>query len=274
MATEPRENERKVYHMDLWESKQFWNKWKFYQYQGIYSFHFILQWILLSSLFAGIPFYFATEHIEHILQSDKSGILPLSLTLFSFALLKNFINICILQKEWYQVQNVKYSKHIRYSDLSKNSYFTRHLNNLKHIHQSARSVSQDHLIPILMQKLKIKETPVGLLSNLLITLGLIGTIIGLIMTIGGLGQALGGADGDTSELLNGLRTSISGMGVAFYTTLAGAVLGGVILRVLHQYALMITAHLVSEIAEVVEVYYLPALGQKANSENSSPSSQD
>jgi len=72
---------------------------------------------------------------------------------------------------------------------------------------------------------------VGLLGNLMITLGLIGTVLGMTITMNGLNGALGSLGVDQSLLVDGLRSAMNGMGVAFYTTLIGSVLGGVLLRV-------------------------------------------
>jgi len=72
---------------------------------------------------------------------------------------------------------------------------------------------------------------VGLLGNLMITLGLIGTVLGMTITMNGLQGALGALGINQDLLVEGLRTAMSGMGVAFYTTLMGSVLGGILLRV-------------------------------------------
>ncbi|RME86991.1 MAG: hypothetical protein D6771_01035, partial [Zetaproteobacteria bacterium] len=72
---------------------------------------------------------------------------------------------------------------------------------------------------------------VAFLGNLLITLGLIGTVFGMTLTMSGLSGALGSIGENNQALLEGLKRAMGGMGVAFYTTLVGAVLGGVILRV-------------------------------------------
>lgn len=68
-------------------------------------------------------------------------------------------------------------------------------------------------------------------GNLLITLGLIGTVVGLTLTLTGLTNALDALGQDQSMLMQGLQKAMAGMGTAFYTTLLGAVLGGVVLRV-------------------------------------------
>ncbi len=75
---------------------------------------------------------------------------------------------------------------------------------------------------------------VEVIGNLLITLGLIGTVAGLTLTLTGLTSSLDALGHDQELLLSGLRKAMAGMGTAFYTTLLGAVLGGVLLRVFSQ----------------------------------------
>ncbi len=72
---------------------------------------------------------------------------------------------------------------------------------------------------------------VEVMGNLLITLGLIGTVVGLTLILAGLSSSLDALGRDQARLVSGLRHAMSGMGTAFYTTLMGAVLGGVLLRV-------------------------------------------
>lgn len=68
-------------------------------------------------------------------------------------------------------------------------------------------------------------------GNLLVTLGLIGTVAGLTVTLAGLTGSLNGLGNDQEQLLQGLKQAMGGMSTAFYTTLLGAVMGGVMLRV-------------------------------------------
>lgn len=70
-----------------------------------------------------------------------------------------------------------------------------------------------------------------IIGNLLITLGLIGTVVGLTLTLTGLTGSLEALGHDEDQLLRGLRGAMAGMGTAFYTTLLGSVLGGVLLRI-------------------------------------------
>lgn len=71
----------------------------------------------------------------------------------------------------------------------------------------------------------------SVMGNLLITQGLIGTVMGLSITLAGLSSSLEALGHDEALLLEGLRKAMGGMGTAFYATLMGAVFGGLLLRV-------------------------------------------
>lgn len=71
-------------------------------------------------------------------------------------------------------------------------------------------------------------------GSLLITLGLIGTVMGLTITLSGLTGSIEALGQDQELLMSGLREAMGGMGTAFYNTLLGAVLGGILLRVFAQ----------------------------------------
>ncbi|MGE0372966.1 MAG: MotA/TolQ/ExbB proton channel family protein [Gammaproteobacteria bacterium] len=85
------------------------------------------------------------------------------------------------------------------------------------------------------------------IGNLLITLGLIGTVVGLTLVLTGLTGSLEALGHDSEMMLSGLRKAMAGMGTAFYTTLLGAVLGGVLLRVFAQ----ITEHGINSVYDAV-----------------------
>lgn len=72
---------------------------------------------------------------------------------------------------------------------------------------------------------------VEVFGTMLITLGLIGTVMGLTLTLTGLATSIAALGEDQERLMSGLRSAMGGMGTAFYATLMGAVMGGVLLRV-------------------------------------------
>jgi len=95
---------------------------------------------------------------------------------------------------------------------------------------------------------------VEVVGNLLITLGLIGTVMGLTLTLTGLTSSLEALGHNQELLLSGLRHAMAGMGTAFYTTLLGAVLGGVLLRVFAQITEHGTESLYDRLIRICLVY--------------------
>lgn len=148
------------------------------------------------------------------------------------------------------------------------SLFRSHIQNLYTIAKAHADISQDNLIELLHSRLIAKNKVVELFSSILITLGLIGTILGLIIMMNKLTQVMSGASLDEG-LMQALVSEdgpLSGLGVAFLTTLLGAILGGVVLRVLTNVveanAMDYTAH----IAELTEVYVLPHMRSMAQAQ--------
>lgn len=146
------------------------------------------------------------------------------------------------------------------------SVFRSHIDNLYTISLSNPDVSQDNLIEVLHTRLMARNRVVELFSSILITLGLIGTILGLIIMMGDLTKTMGaGSVGD--ELLAKLGDpntgALRGLSTAFLTTLLGAIFGGVVLRVLTSVVdasiMRYTAHL----AELTEVHVIPFMRQSA-----------
>jgi len=102
---------------------------------------------------------------------------------------------------------------------------------LKDILEKNAQPDIESLIDVELADYHRKSHVVEVMGNLLITLGLIGTVIGLTLTLTGLTTSLDALGHDQSRLIDGLRRAMSGMGTAFYTTLLGSVLGGILLRV-------------------------------------------
>jgi hypothetical protein len=72
----------------------------------------------------------------------------------------------------------------------------------------------------------------SVISGLMVTLGLIGTILGLIISVAGLESVMTEVGAAGKNIFGGIKETIQGMAIAFYATLFGAVLGAVVLRML------------------------------------------
>ncbi len=140
-----------------------------------------------------------------------------------------------------------------------------HIIDLSVIAQHDRSFSQDGLLTLMYSKMMARSRMVEVLGSTLVTLGLVGTIVGLISMTGGLSltlDSLGSSDG-SDDLLNGMRSTMSGLGTAFNTTLVGAILGSVVLRILNNVYTSNVDRLVTYVATTVAVSIVPQLKQPA-----------
>lgn len=92
-------------------------------------------------------------------------------------------------------------------------------------------------------------------SSILVTLGLIGTIIGLINSISGLKHVINSVGASKVELIQGMKSTMEGMGTAFYTTFFGALLGGIILKVLCRVNQQSLALFCIDVHETLEYFF-------------------
>jgi hypothetical protein len=150
-------------------------------------------------------------------------------------------------------------------------------------HLSTESVSQTVSLNSIRNQLYRREWLVRSASGLLLTLGLIGTVLGLTNSLGGLSATVNvvaqdtlnsvsrgaerralqspaeKADTDSTEIAVGLNQALGGMASAFLTTLFGAVFGGVCLRILCSCTECFTEELVDRIELLTEASVLPRL---------------
>jgi hypothetical protein len=152
-------------------------------------------------------------------------------------------------------------------DKAQPSIFRSHIESLFRIFQMSSDISQDNLIEILQARLLSRNSLIEISASILVTLGLIGTIAGLIVMANSLGGILESAGGiPPTELMSkiaGPGGPLSGLGVAFYTTLFGAVLGGVFLRIFTIIVDSAVTQYTAHIAELTEVNVLPFMKQLA-----------
>jgi hypothetical protein len=113
-------------------------------------------------------------------------------------------------------------------------------------------------------RLKARIDNVGVVAGMLITIGLLGTVVGLIMTVDGLDTVLQSNSADFGGMKSGLTKAVSGMGTAFYTTFIGALLGGVVLKVLGAEMRKAALQLVADTLTFGELFISPQFDKKAS----------
>ena len=113
-------------------------------------------------------------------------------------------------------------------------------------------------------RIKARVDNIAVISGMLITIGLLGTVVGLIITVTGLGQVLSASGSDYVAMKAGLNQTVAGMGTAFYTTFFGALLGGVVLKVLGAEMKKSATQLVADTLRFSELFVAPQLSQNSS----------
>jgi biopolymer transport protein ExbB/TolQ len=224
----------------------------------------LLEWSLYVVALGVMVTVLAGQIIFDALRGDAWIITAIILGIFAFALVKNFLDVHFIARQRRltsaQIDQLRETNNIFvFLQNSEPSLFRDHIDNLHEIFRRDYNISQDNLVTLLQARLLSKTKVVDFASSILVTLGLVGTIIGLIQSAGGLGDVLRAMSAGDTSILAGVDEALEGMGLAFYTTLLGAILGGVCLRLLSNLVDANIDHVVSHIAELTEIYILPIL---------------
>lgn len=123
-------------------------------------------------------------------------------------------------------------------------------------------IDQAMLAGALRARLFLPIQTIGYVANVLILLGLIGTVVGFTIAVSGLGDSIAG--GTNLERVQGvLGQIVNGMGVALFTTLVGAILGGLWLEIHHRMLSRAAGGLAIDIVEYADVEVIPGLARAA-----------
>ena len=140
------------------------------------------------------------------------------------------------------------------------SFVTQHLKNLAVRLDMEQSVArnsklQNHLMHVLEKRVLGPQKYGWMLADLMIKLGLVGTVIGFVLMLGSVATL----DHYDIETMQGLLRSMSGgMQVALFTTLTG--LGtGLLLALQYQFLEQHSEALLADIEEITEIYVIPGL---------------
>ncbi len=228
------------------------------------------EWSLYAVILAALLIVFAGKYMVSALFNDSSYLTFVIFGLFLLGLAVNFRSMLRLRMEYVcaavcMIDLKKMGGLQRVTQGPAAGVLHHHIMDLASIARFDDKFSQDSLITLLYSRMMAKSKIVDILSGVLVTLGLIGTIVGLISMTDGLSATLSslGDDGQSKDLLAGMRSTMSGLGTAFNTTLVGAILGSVVLRILNNVYTSNVDHLVSYVASTAEVSIVPRLKQQA-----------
>ncbi len=164
---------------------------------------------------------------------DTSRVTWVILGTFVFGVFVSFIHVAGLTWEWFCAYRLQYQleKNGLYGAVTKGRQVSnRFIAALQYVHENGGQVDLSALSTVEFSGYIRGARFVSLLGSMMITMGLIGTVLGLTITLTGLNGALENVDSDGMSVLIGLREAMSGMGLAFYTTLLGSIMGGILLR--------------------------------------------
>jgi len=228
------------------------------------------EWLIYAAVIGGLITVAAGRHLVRAVVTDTSGLCVVIIGLFMLGIVLNFRAVKTLRNEFvcaaFLLKKIKSNGGFNeIVAVSPSGVFHQHIKDLVTIAKHDPNVSQDSLVTLMYSRMMARAKIVDVLSGVLVSLGLIGTVVGLISMTNGLGQTLEnlGDSSDASSLMTGLRATMSGLGTAFYTTLVGAILGSVVLRVLNNVYTSNVDHFVSYIASITEVQITPRLRKSA-----------
>ena len=241
----------------------------------IKEYNQLLKWLLINSLFIFclIGFWYFGL-IQSMLSSDKSYISFVILIVYFITSLHALIKIFNISSEIRNIFIVKdkietnEKSIITIEDLKGLFLINDNKKNYKYFYQEYisniitktqktdnQNFDQQILLQLFADKLN-KQLKIGLLvSDMMLKLGLLGTIVGFILML----APISNIDAyDVSTLKTALSSMSGGMAIALFTTLAGLV-GGILLRT--QYYLLDEANeeLFSNIAQISETKIIPII---------------
>lgn len=209
---------------------------------------------LTTFIFSMCGIIFVLFNSPEIVLQDRTRISLVIIGLFVLFLIINISNTVSIFSEWKKINEAappEYDYNNKEIIFKGEGLLKENILNVleTYEHLLEGGVDQKPSVDHLRNRLYRKESIVNLGSGLMITLGLIGTIMGLILSMSGLEQVMNSIGNADSGMVSGLQNALSGMGTAFYTTLFGALLGGIILKILSH----ATGNMMDEIIEIVSL---------------------
>jgi len=196
----------------------------------------LVLWIVWTA--AAIVIYasmYQDTDVWHFVQTDPSRITWGIIALFAVSIITSFILTVLLTLESIKVDVLEAIARkqgwMGIEETRKRLCVASFFHSLKTILNNGGELNIEALVEVEFAVYRRTAHALEVIGNLLITLGLVGTVVGLTLTLTGLTSSLEALGQDQEQLLRGLRGAMAGMGTAFYTTLLGSVLGGVLLRV-------------------------------------------
>lgn len=221
----------------------------------------IMTWTFWSLLVLGAFLAVTWEYFVAGFAADTSKITWLIVTFFFYGFFMSLRVAFYLESEFKSLNAMDAQQ--RVGDANSSDAATLFDAAMERIRRGER-IEVRNLIAAYSGKLKAKVDNIAVVAGMLITMGLLGTVVGLIITVTGLDQVLQSNSADFASMKAGLNRTVSGMGTAFYTTFFGALLGGIVLKVLGAEMKKAATILVADTLRFSELYVAPMFQAQAS----------
>ncbi len=199
------------------------------------------------------------QHMVAGFRADETGMSIVIAAVFAAGLVVSFLSALQLHAEWGEMAKIKASgklpKGTGHSDLA--STFQK----LSDYKEKGERIEIQTVVDSYYAKHNSRVRSVSIMAALVISMGLLGTVVGLIMSISGLGGMVENIGLSRATMMDALKTTVAGMGTAFYTTFFGA-LGGLILRAVAVSQLNSLSELCAEATEYADAHLVPRFESK------------
>lgn len=192
-------------------------------------------------------------------QADKTGMTYVIAALFVFGLAASFRAAMQLHSEWDVLDRVTKTKQLPASN--EKSGLADIFHRLADYKRQGQTIDIHTAIDTYHAGHNSRVRSISIMAALLISMGLLGTIIGLIMAISGLGGMVENIGLSRTTMMEALKATVAGMGTAFYTTFFGA-LGGLILRAVAVSQLNSLSELCASATEYADIHLTAKLESK------------
>ena len=210
----------------------------------------IYSYLLINSFFTLLLYAsYLLGWIDKVYASDSSYLSYVISIIFIFSWI-----VSIYLALWLNKETNKFNNNIK-DGLAEDYYKI-----VKKKFSKSEFLNNDHslLANTLQAKIYLRIKFISYISNLLILLGLIGTVIGFIIAVGGLGDSLAGGQ-NLARVQTVLGQIVNGMGVALFTTLLGSIFGGIWLQLHYEILSTAVDRLIINIIEKAESEIIPSL---------------
>ncbi|MDF7826317.1 MotA/TolQ/ExbB proton channel family protein [Pontiellaceae bacterium B12227] len=219
----------------------------------------IVSWSIWAGGLSLVMGIVTRKHLIAGFEADETGMSYIIAALFAAGLIVSFFSALKLHKEWNVLKEIARSNAIPRTENGQElaGVFSK----LKGFKDRGEEVDIHTSIDTYHSKHNSRVRSVSIMAALVISMGLLGTVVGLIMSISGLGSMVENIGLSKNGMLDAMRLTFAGMGTAFYTTFFGA-LGGLILRAVAVSQLNSLSELCSEAAEYAAANLTANLGSK------------